>query len=304
MIPKTLLDSLLEQGYLTKPTYVDLLNRLRPQDTRRWLSVRLLAVGCAFVLAGFVCFIAANWQEMGLILRLSLPLIGLVLCGAGAYYKKLDTWPGQGFAFGAAVMIGAFLAVFGQIYQTGAFLYELFGLWALLLLPLCWLTRNKWMYLFALYVATVYWGSFQGGILTDGFCWAALGVYFTAWALVEFLPACKNWGEGLKRFIWMPLSVYATVWGGFSAEKAFNFPNAGYYLVALVLAGFFLCYARYKKDAALFAWNALALTGLICAYLDQWLGFRTFGLLIYCLLFVGSGIVSYRLWFSAREEIK
>ena len=200
MIPKTLLDSLLAQGYLTQPTYVDLLNRSRPQNTRRWLSVRLLAVGCAFVLAGFVCFIAANWQEMGLILRLSLPLIGLVLCGAGAYYKKLDTWPGQGFAFGAAVMIGAFLAVFGQIYQTGAFLYELFGLWALLLLPLCWLTRNKWMYLFALYVATVYWASFQGGILTDGFCWAALGVYFTAWALVEFLPACKNWGEGLKRF--------------------------------------------------------------------------------------------------------
>ena len=301
---KQLLDVLLNERLLDEKSYQTLLNKVRPADKTAWLSHRLLAAGVAFILAGFVCFIAANWQEMGLILRLSLPLIGLVLCGAGAYYKKLDTWPGQGFAFGAAVMIGAFLAVFGQIYQTGAFLYELFGLWALLLLPLCWLTRNKWMYLFALYVATVYWGSFQGGILTDGFWWVALGVYFTAWALVEFLPACKNWGEGFKRFIWMPLSVYATVWGGFSAEKVLNFPNAGYYLAGLVLAGIFLGYAHHKKDVALFAWNALALTGLICAYLYQWLGFCTLGLLIYCLLFAGSGIVSYRLWFSVREEIK
>ena len=301
---KQVLDELFKEQFLDDASYQTLLNKLRPADKRAWLSHRLLAAVTAFILAGFVCFVAANWQEMGLFLRFSLPLIGLVLCGAGAYYKKLDSWLGQSFAFGAAVMIGAFLAVFGQIYQTGAFLYELFGLWALLLLPLCVLTRNKWMYLFMLYVATLYWQSFQGGILTDGFWCGAVGVYFVAWVLTEFLPTCKTWGEGFKRFIWMPLSVYATVWGGFSVEKALNFPNAGYYLAALVLAGFFLCYARHKKDAALFAWNALALTGLVCAYLVQWLEFRMFGLLVYCLLFIASGLMSYRFWFSAREEIK
>ena len=301
---KQLLDVLLNEHLLDEKSYQTLLNKLRPADKRAWLSHRLLAAGTAFILAGLVCFVAANWQEMGLFLRLSLPLIGLVLCGAGAYYKKLDSWLGQSFAFGAAVMIGAFLAVFGQIYQTGAFLYELFGLWAILLLPLCVLTRNKWMYLFTLYVATVYWGSFQGGILTEGFWWVALGVYFAVWALAEILPACKNWGEGFKRFIWMPMSAYATFWGALSAEKVLQFPKAGYFLTALLLAGGLVCYARHKKDVPLFAWNTLALTGLVGAYLVQWLEFCTFGLLVYCLLFVGSGLMSYRFWLSTREETK
>ena len=302
MIPKTLLDSLLAQGYLTQPVYVDLLNRSRPQNTRRWLSGRLLAVGCAFILAGFVCFIAANWQEMGLILRLSLPLIGLVLCGAGAYYKKLDTWPGQGFAFGAAVMIGAFLAVFGQIYQTGAFLYELFGLWALLLLPLCWLTRNKWMYLFTLYVATVY-----GWFLADyslAFWVGLVAVYVPAWALAEFLPACKNWGDGYKRFLWMLLSAYVTFTGVWEATNNMHFPEALYYLFALALALGWIGYAWRAKKVDLFAWNTLALAALVSVYLTNGWLFNRWSWGVYCALFMVSGFATYYFWHRVKEGEK
>ena len=301
---KQTLDALFSEKFLSKESYQTLLAALRPADEKAWLSVRLLTAGTAFVLAGMICFFAANWQEMGIILRLSVPLVALVLCGAGAFYKKLNTVSGQAFAFGTAVFIGIFLAVFGQEYQTGAFLYELFGLWALLLLPLCWLTRNKWMYLFTLYVATVYWASFQGGILTDGFWCGACGVYFALWALVEFLPACQKWGEGFKRFLWIPLSTYATVYGAFAAEKVFNYPHTFYFFAALLLAAGGLSYAQRKEDVALFGWNLLAGVGLLCAYLVQWLEFELGSIFVYCVLFAAASWKTYAFWFDVKGKNK
>lgn len=302
MIPKTLLDSLLAQGYLTQPVYVDLLNRMRQQNTRRWLSMRLLAMGGAFVLAGLVCFFAANWQNVGVVWRLALPLAGLVGCGLGAYYKKLNTPAGQSFAFGIAVLIGVFLAVFGQIYQTGAFLYELFGLWALLLLPLCVLTRNKWLYLFTLYVATVY-----GWFLADyslAFWVGLVAVYVPAWALVEFLPSCKNWGGGYKRFLWMLLSAYVTFTGVWEATNNMHFPEALYYLFALALAFGWTSYAWRAKKVDLFAWNTLALAALVSGYLAHVWRFNRLSWGVYCVLFMASGWATYYFWHRVKEGEK
>ena len=301
---KQTLDALFSEKFLSKESYQTLLAALRPADEKAWLSVRLLTAGTAFVLSGIICFFAANWQEMGIILRLSVPLVALVLCGAGAFYKKLNTVSGQAFAFGTAVFIGIFLAVFGQEYQTGAFLYELFGLWALLLLPLCVLTRNKWMYLFTLYVATLYWASRQGSILNLSFWSVASGVYFALWALCEFLPACQKWGEGFKRFLWIPLSVYVTVYGCFSAEKLFYYPKALYFFAALVLAACGLSYAQRKEDVALFGWNLLAGVGLLCAYLVQWLEFELGSIFVYCVLFAAASWKTYAFWFDVKGKNK
>ena len=301
---KQTLDALFSEKFLSKESYQTLLAALRPADEKAWLSVRLLTAGTAFVLAGIICFFAANWQEMGIILRLSVPLVALVLCGAGAFYKKLNTVSRQAFAFGTAVFIGIFLAVFGQEYQTGAFLYELFGLWALLLLPLCGLTRNKWMYLFTLYVATLYWASRQGSILNLSFWSVASGVYFALWALCEFLPACQKWGEGFKRFLWIPLSVYVTVYGCFSAEKVFYYPKALYFFAAFLLAACGLSYAQRKKDVAFFGWNLLAGVFLLCAYLVQWLEFELGSIFVYCVLFAAASWKTYAFWFDVKGKNK
>ena len=297
-----MLDALYSANFLSKESYQTLLSALRPADEKVWLSARLLIAETAFVLAGIICFFAANWQEMGKILRLSVPLAGLVLCGAGTYYKKISTLPGQAFSFGMASFIGIFLAVFGQEYQTGAFLYELFGLWTLLLVPLCVLTCNKWMYLFTLYVGTLYWASFQDGIFNLSFWWVTFAIYLTLWMMLEFLPACRNWGAGFKRFVWIPFSVYATAYGACSAEKVFNYPHALYFGAALALAGCGVIYARRKKDIAFFGWNLLAGTGLVCAYLMQWLELNLGSIFIYGVLFAAASWKTYSFWFDTKRE--
>ena len=56
-------------------------------------------------------------------------------CLGAAYFQNLQQLPGKVLLLGASVLIGVFLAVFGQVYQTGADAYNLFTMWALLILP-------------------------------------------------------------------------------------------------------------------------------------------------------------------------
>ena len=52
-----------------------------------------------------------------------------------AYYSGLHGMLGKILLLSASVLTGVFLAVFGQIYQTGANSYNLFMMWAILILP-------------------------------------------------------------------------------------------------------------------------------------------------------------------------
>ncbi len=112
--------------------------------------------GALLFLAGIVCFFAYNWQNMGTVLKLGLPLAGLLACAYGAYRKGLPSGAGQVCSVACGLFIGIFWAVYGQVYQTGAFVYEFFGIWAVCLLPLALLAGNRWLWLLWAGVANVY----------------------------------------------------------------------------------------------------------------------------------------------------
>ena len=105
-------------------------------DEARWrrvASVMLLLLAAAFTLSGIIFFFAYNWADMhrfakfGLIEVVMLALVGL------AFYRGLDHIVGKVSLLGAAVLVGALLAVMGQEYQSGADSYALFLTWALLI---------------------------------------------------------------------------------------------------------------------------------------------------------------------------
>lgn len=95
----------------------------------------MLFLGLALTLSGVVCFFVWNWDALPGLAKLAIVQAGIVGCCVVACQKKIATLPGKAAITGAAVLVGVFLAVFGQVYQTGADAYQLFVGWALLILP-------------------------------------------------------------------------------------------------------------------------------------------------------------------------
>lgn len=93
-----------------------------------WLAVGLLG-------AALICFVAANWESLGRFARLYGLQGVLVLAMLAAWTLGLRTMAGQAALVLAGVVLGGLLALIGQTYQTGADTWQLFALWAALLLP-------------------------------------------------------------------------------------------------------------------------------------------------------------------------
>jgi uncharacterized membrane protein len=96
-------------------------------------AVRLLRLASVLSLAaGLVFFIAANWEALAVLGRFVLIEAVLVLSVAVALWKPPPRALGRCAVLLAFIATGALLALFGQTYQTGADVYELFLTWALL----------------------------------------------------------------------------------------------------------------------------------------------------------------------------
>ncbi|MEE3199954.1 MAG: DUF2157 domain-containing protein, partial [Planctomycetota bacterium] len=98
-----------------------------------WASRLLLILGAALILAGIIFFFAANWNSFSGMVKLGGIEVGLVVCLAGAWLYGLERLSGKVLLLGAGVLVGVFLAVFGQEYQTGADAWDLFAQWSILI---------------------------------------------------------------------------------------------------------------------------------------------------------------------------
>ena len=137
--------------------------------------------GAALFLAGTVCFVAYNWNILGILGKFALPLGGLVLFAWGAYIKGLHTGTGKTLSFAYGLFIGLFWAVYGQVFQTGSFVYEFCLVWAVSLLPIAWLAGNRWLWLLWAAVCNLYILSFGDVLL-----FYTIGI----WVLFLFNAAC------------------------------------------------------------------------------------------------------------------
>lgn len=94
----------------------------------------LIVLGAGFLVAGIFFFFAYNWDDLHRFAKLGL-VQGAVLIAAGfAHFLKLDTLPGKISLTAASLLVGALVALFGQIYQSTADAYTLFLYWAIYIL--------------------------------------------------------------------------------------------------------------------------------------------------------------------------
>lgn len=128
---------------------------------RLWLDRGLLTVGIILIAAGIGYFFAHNWRRLTEDDKLGLAGGSVLIAFLGAIFTGSDRFLGRLLLLTASLLVGVFIAVFGQIYQTGADTFELFRAWALLILP--WVILGRFVPLCLFWLALIN--------LTVGFYW-------------------------------------------------------------------------------------------------------------------------------------
>lgn len=130
------IDALVRQGALSGKDIIIALKAIRDKEYwQRWGSRILLGLAIAHLLLGLSLFIAANWNAIGPFQKLGGLAIAIIAFAAIAHKRGFDDLWARHVIFAAQSLIGLWLVVFSQIYQTGADNYQLYLSWALLILP-------------------------------------------------------------------------------------------------------------------------------------------------------------------------
>lgn len=246
-----------------------------------WAAPLCGVTGAALFLAGVVCFFAYNWAALGALFKFALPLLGFLLCAFGAYYKGLDTGAGKVFSFAAGLFTGVFFAVYGQVYQTGAFVYEFCLAWALCLLPLAALAANRWLWLLWAAVGNAYLLSYYGLWYdnTAVLFWSVLGFNALCFAVCELVSFKTKRGGWFSLFFLAPalFACFARGLGGWGA----------WFWLSVCLIVLFAVYAyAQKRGAAQLGFAALALDCLLAERIVSELRAGGFFVTVFCILLV------------------
>ncbi|KPQ20675.1 MULTISPECIES: DUF2157 domain-containing protein [unclassified Halomonas] len=171
-----------------------------------WLGSLVLAFAVLF-------FVAYNWADMGRWPRFGLVQGALALAVAIAVWGKASRWVARAALTAASLLVGVLLALFGQVYQTGADPWQLFFIWAVLILP--WVLILRFALLWILWLGLLnlaVWLYFRtwGGVLdvwfisSDAVFWWLFALNTTALAVWEW--GIKRWGWCSNRW---PLRILA-----------------------------------------------------------------------------------------------
>ncbi len=195
------LDTFVRQHRLAPPAIAAALQLtgLHPDASawRAFAASLLRAAGIGALGAGLLFFVAANWQDYGLLGRFALLQTALLACIGIAIWRAPPSLPGQGALILATLLTGGLLALFGQSYQTGADVHELFFTWAALVLPfaLAGLSGALWAVWWT--VLNVALALLCGWIGADHFFWSVIaGRGFDRSTLLMFAALVNLLGAG------------------------------------------------------------------------------------------------------------
>lgn len=121
-----------------------------------WASRMLLLIGAALTLAGVISFFAYNWASLTGLHKLVLIQLCIIALVVAVQKRGRELLSGKVMMLGASVLAGVLLAVYSQVYQTGADAFELFIWWAVLILG--WVAAAEFAGLWMVWLAVLYAG--------------------------------------------------------------------------------------------------------------------------------------------------
>ena len=140
--PRRTIEHLLKQGILPLAHANDAAIHLQVYPSKRsWLvffDKAMLIIGAIALVLSLVFFIAYNWINMGKMGKFALvegALVVIIALYVALSFRRRFQLIRQLLLLIASVITGSLLALFGQVYQTGADTWQLFFGWAILIIP-------------------------------------------------------------------------------------------------------------------------------------------------------------------------
>ncbi|MEM9281292.1 MAG: DUF2157 domain-containing protein [Verrucomicrobiota bacterium] len=148
------LERLIRGGLVSETKGSELLSAYRESiGWARWIRFWAGSLGAVFFLAGVIFFFAQNWKEMSPLLRFLILEVAVIASVVGALCFRAHEAIKQWCLVAASVFTGVLIAVYGQVYQTGADAFEVFALWSLLMLAWVVVAKFAPLWMFWLVVA-------------------------------------------------------------------------------------------------------------------------------------------------------
>ena len=221
--------SLIDQGVIPPEQVARAvkISELRPSP-RAWtvfVDRLLLWLGGLALAFAVLFFIAYNWAEMGRWLRFGVVQAAMALAVGIAIWPKASPMVQRVALTSATLLVGVLLALFGQVYQTGADLWQLFFAWAVLTLPWVWVARLEllwvlWLGLMNLAIGLYFrtWGGPFGFFTSsDAALWGGFGLNTLALAVWEWGARYRGWSrQWAPRLLAVgsgfPMTLLAVTW--------------------------------------------------------------------------------------------
>lgn len=272
---------------------------------RRCIDLLLLWLGALSLAFASLFFIAYNWEEMGRFAKFGMVEALMVL--AVAAYCKLgeDKVAAKAALFMSSIFLGVLLALYGQVYQTGADPWQLFCTWAVLMLPwavaarfpalwIVWLVLvNVAIILYHRTFGSIFWTMLHGD---TGMLWLLFMVNTGALVTWEILSQKWSWlserwsvrliavGSGIS-LSWLVLdSIFID--RGFSVMPAIVW--------AAWLYAMYLVYRKIRPDLFMLAGCCLSVIVVVVSFLSKYLlnDFQAGGFLILSFVILTMGTSS------------
>jgi uncharacterized membrane protein len=271
---------------------------------RLFLDRLLLWMGTVLIASGLIFFLAYNWQDLGRFAKFSLVEAVVVTALLFIWRLGLDRPGGKAALFGACLFFGALLALIGQTYQTGADTFELFSVWAAMILPWVLVGRSTVLWLLWLTLVNLsimlYFQAFPSvfGLLfsTERVLWVLFAFNTGAIAVWEAVAARGIAWLGRR---WAP-RLLAAASGGFATALAMtqilDARDASLWAVPAWLAWLaaaWAVYRRFVKDVFVLAGGVLSVIVVVATFFAKHLshgsaaGFLLVGLIVIALSAAG-----------------
>lgn len=299
-----------EQGLLSPAQLRQALAPEHPRPNgRHWRMAldRLLAAGGSLMLAlGVIFFFAFNWDELHRLHKLGLAVGALTGFAALSCAARRASVLYRAAAFGAALTTGGLLALVGQIYQTGADIWQLFAVWAGLMLPWVLISRTAACWALFWLVGNLALGRYF--VFEHNWPFGAAGLMAVALGnlvLLLIFELLKHnlipGGRSLPRLAAFGALSALSLGGVISWWQPEHHPQPGYSALLVMLGLVYLsgipAYLNWRRDALILALLLYSLIGVAAAALASLMhrvlgvdGFALFNLLGLFVLLASAGV--------------
>ncbi|MBO4530387.1 MAG: DUF2157 domain-containing protein [Paludibacteraceae bacterium] len=284
---------------------------IQQADGQKWLKfaeVLTLTLGAGFLLCGIIFFFAFNWEVIHRFAKMGIVLALLLGTFVALVKVPMREWVRNITIFAMCVLVGAFLAVFGQVYQTGADNYLLFLTWSLCIIV--WVAVADfyplWIFFMGLVMLTYGLAPSVDARLVDFTIILALFTAFFEFS-PRIIPNKSVTPKWVITFLFCALCVLSVALISYFIFASYSKSKGVDLFVGIVMSVCVVSYALFKKNIVIYS---LFCVGVLVIVFELWfkifdfknLFFDMFLLLFSAIFFIIAAFLLGKYLMSMKEK--